>query len=83
MISEEALPLNRLFELSKKLINESDISKLLACLFKLIVIKKGAGFLQQLWQRSGLRLTDFLESSDINSFITGNVSYFFFNIFLN
>lgn len=75
MVIEEALPLNRLFELSKKQIDQSDISKLLGCLFKLIVAKKGAALLQKLWQRSGLRFTDFLDNASVRSFLQANVSH--------
>lgn len=74
IISEESLPINRLLDMLKELITQSDTSELLACLFKLIEVKRGPIFLQQLWQKSGLALTDLLDSSRVSSFVKDNVS---------
>lgn len=48
VVSEEVVPLNSLLELSKKLISETDITKLLDSLNKLTVSKRVAVVLQNL-----------------------------------
>ncbi|CAH1972490.1 unnamed protein product [Acanthoscelides obtectus] len=71
-LCEEALPLNRLHKSIAALIEQRQATNILAPLFRLVVSKKGPNFLQQIFKTSGLQLTDFMNSSDVDSFVQSN-----------
>lgn len=54
---------------------QNHMAKLLGPLFKLLVTDKGPIFLQNLWNQSGLQMTDVISAESLNDFIDKNVSH--------
>ncbi|KAJ8913562.1 hypothetical protein NQ315_017113 [Exocentrus adspersus] len=71
-ICEEVMPLGRLHKSFQILISQGQAAKLLTPLFKLVVSERGPNFLQNIWQVSGLQLTDFMSGSQVDSFVKDN-----------
>nr|CAH7761946.1 unnamed protein product [Callosobruchus chinensis] len=71
-LCEEALPLVRLHKSIAVLVEQKQATKILAPLFKLVVTKKGPNFLQNIFTTSGLQLTDFMNSAEVDPFVEGN-----------
>ncbi|RZC05037.1 eukaryotic translation initiation factor 4 gamma 3-like, partial [Asbolus verrucosus] len=72
LICEEALHLARLHKSCERIINQGHGSKLLASLFKLVVSEKGPNFLTSCWRASGLSLDNFMDPSQVDSFVKDN-----------
>ncbi|KRT79506.1 hypothetical protein AMK59_7397 [Oryctes borbonicus] len=72
IINENAVPLTRLHKSFDIIIKQGHAPKLLDPLFKLVITEKGPNYLHSLWQNSGLSFSDFMESSQVNSFIQEN-----------
>lgn len=75
LICEDVLPLKRLHAVCGSLIENGHIKKLLSCLFKAIILENGPRYLSNIWQVSGLQLTDFMPNTEVNDFIKNNVSF--------
>lgn len=74
IINENAVPLKRLHKSFNILIKQNHAAKLLDPLFKLVITEKGPNYLYLLWVESNLNFSDFMEPSQVNSFIQENVS---------
>ncbi|KAJ8985508.1 hypothetical protein NQ317_015052 [Molorchus minor] len=72
LVCEEVLPLSRLYKSFQPLIKQDRAVEVLVPLFKFVVTEVGPNFLQNIWQVSGLQLTDFMPASQIKSFIEDN-----------
>ncbi|XP_018568899.1 eukaryotic translation initiation factor 4 gamma 1 isoform X2 [Anoplophora glabripennis] len=72
LICEEVLPLGRLYKSFKVLISQEHAARVLAPLFKQVVSEKGPNFMHSIWHASGLQLTDFMPSSQVDSFVKDN-----------
>ncbi|KAK9709826.1 eIF4-gamma/eIF5/eIF2-epsilon [Popillia japonica] len=72
IINENAVPLKRLHKSFNILIKQNHAAKLLDPLFKLVITEKGPNYLYLLWVESNLNFSDFMEPSQVNSFIQEN-----------
>lgn len=78
LVIDNALTLDRLALCMEVLRTQGHSHKLLAQLLRQLFTEKGPGYINEIWQTSGVSFTDFMYEDYVNSFIQDNVSFFLF-----
>ncbi|XP_060516621.1 eukaryotic translation initiation factor 4 gamma 1 isoform X2 [Cylas formicarius] len=72
LVYQQVLPFTRMHTVLKVVIDNNKAANILKPLFDLVICEKGPNFLQHIWQKSNLQLSDFIPSSEVPLFVKNN-----------